>query len=81
MQPLAVGSEERDELDGTVAGSEPVGRPRAELDGFSRLDREVFCAEHEAQTAIQDESHSWPSWTGSSSMSGGVRRFALTRIL
>jgi hypothetical protein len=54
VQPLAVGAEDGDELDGAVDGPEPVRRPRRELDGLPRLDRQVLRPEQQPQAAVQD---------------------------
>lgn len=53
VQSFAVHAENHDRLHGSVRGAEPVRRPRAEFDGFARLDGEIPLAEDEPHSAGQ----------------------------
>ena len=54
MQPLSLGADDHDELEGPFDCAEPVRRPRRELDRLSRFDNEGLVAQQQPQAAIED---------------------------
>jgi hypothetical protein len=53
VQPLSLGADDEDQLDGAVDGAEPVRRPSRELDGLTGLDDEGLLAQKQPQAAAE----------------------------